>query len=516
MKKLHLGKILLLLTIPYILLAGSVRATLASPLIVKGDSATLTLHAQGEDVTFPQIDQIAGFRVEGSAQSQSIRSINGHTTRSLEKSYTFTPTKSVKIPSYDVKIDGKTYTTKPLSLEISAPKAAGKNAPVQLEMRLAKNDVYVGEPVRLDLVFKKAPNVDFAKIEIAEPQLKTFWAKKLPESAPKVEGDYVTQTYSYLLFPQQEGEFTIPATFAKLGVAQKSQRRRMFNDPFFDDPFFSAFGGTRLQWQKLFSNEAKLHVKALPDNLEIFGDFHISATVDKEEVEANKPLNLTLEIQGEGNLDDIKKFTLDIPNAVVYADEPSVDATVNNGTYQGVFKQKIAIVADRNYTIEPISFSYFDKNEQKKKTIQTQAFSITVKGGSIAKAPIKLEEATPTISTAAIQSQEGDATTPMVIKEDTQSQYLWFASGLALGGLLTYLATILLAKRGVKKPKKEKSVIEKIESAKDDKALFALLAPYASSHPTLKPILAKLEKNLYKQGTEHIDKEDIYEIFEED
>jgi hypothetical protein len=515
MKKLHLGKILLLLSIPYILLASSVRATLDSPLIVKGDSATLTIHAEGEDVTFPEISQIAGFRVEGSAQSQNIQSINGHTTQSLEKSYTFTPNQSIQIPSYDVDIDGKTYTTKPLSLEVSAPKAADKNAPVQLEMRLAKDEVYVGEPVRLDLIFKKAPNTNFAKIEIAEPELKTFWAKKLPDNQPQVKDGYITQTYSYLLFPQQEGEFTIPATFAKLGEAKQNRRSRMFNDPFFDDPFFSAFGGRAISWKKLFSNEAKLHVKALPENLEIFGDFHISATVDKKELLANKPLNLTLEIKGEGNLDDIKKFTLDIPDAVVYADEPTVDATVSDGSYKGIFRQKIAIVADRNYTIPAVSFSYFDKHELKKKTIQTQPFSITVKGGTNSKPHPLIEEKRASTPSTVEHSLENH-TKAVATKKDKNEKYFWLLGGLILGAVVTYLAGLFGGKKRIKKPKKERSVIENIERAKDDKALFELLLPYESSHPKLKNTLAKLEKNLYKQGNESIDKEDIYEIFEED
>ena len=509
MKKLHLGKILLLLTIPYILLASSVRASLATPLIIVGDSATLTIHAQGEDVTFPQIDQIAGFRVERRTQSQSIQSINAHTTRSLEQSYTFTPSKSIQIPSYDIRIDGKTYTTKLLSLEVSQPKAADKNAPVQLEMRLAKSEVYVGEPVRLDLIFKKAPNANFAKIEIAEPELKTFWAKKLPDSEPETKDGYITQTYSYLLFPQREGEFTIPATFAKLGVAQQNRRNQMFNDS-----FFAVYGGPQISWKKLFSNESKLRVKALPDNLEIFGDFHISAKVDKKEVTANKPVNLTLEIKGKGNLDDIKKFTLNIPDAVVYADEPSVEASVNNGNYKGVFRQKIAIVADRNYTIEPISFRYFDKKEKKEKTIQTQAFSIMVKGGSNTKIHPLIEEQTPSTNPI-VENTVDHSVVTQTAKEDTNEKYLWLLSGLILGTLLTYLGSLLLSTKRVKRPKKERSLIEKVERAKDDKALFELLLPYVSSHPSLKTTLSKLEKNIYKQGAETIDKEDIYEVFEE-
>ncbi len=514
MKKLHLGKILLLLTLPYLLWAGSVKASLDRPLIYKGDSATLVIEAQGDDIHFPKIEEITGYPVLSRAQSQSITSINGHTTKTLQQSYTFAPTKNIAIPAYDVTVDGKTLTTKPLTLQVTTPQATGKNDPVQLEMRLEKKSLYVGEPVRLDLIFKKTPTSKFAKIELSEPELKGFWAKKLPDSAPTSDKGYIIQRYSYLLFPQQEGNFTIPATFARLGVAQQSRRHSsMFNDPFFDDPFFSAFGN-RIKWQKLFSNSLSMQVKALPDNLDIFGDFHIKATADKEKVAANKPVNLTLEITGEGNLDDIKKFTLDIPQAVVYADEPTLTARVENGTYRGTFLQKIAIVADSNYTIPAISFSYFDKKSQSKKNISTDPITITVTGGST-HTPQLLETKTPTSTLNTTAPSTQNTPQPPSNPAPNYEKYLYLLAGIMIGALLAYLGMKRPWENRSKSAKKAPSIIKQIQKTKDDKALFELLLPYANSHPALKEILKKLEKNIYEKGSEMIDQEDILEIFEE-
>ena len=63
--------------------------------------------------------------------------------------------------------------------------------------------------------------------------------------------------------------------------------------------------------------------------------------------------------------------------------------------------------------------------------------------------------------------------------------------------------------------KKERTILQKVQRAKDDKSLFELLAPYANAHPVIKSTLTKLEQNLYRGGNEKIDKEDILEALEE-
>jgi len=524
MKKRHLGKLFLLLSRPYLLWAGgSVSATLSDPLVVRGDSVILTLKAEGNSVKFPSIDSIGAYPVQSISKGQNISTINGRTTRSLTRQYTFTPAKSMAIPSYAIEVDGTVEHTNPVDLQVTAPQAASKNASVQLEMHLAKKEVYVGEPVQLDLIFKHTPNAKYAKVELSEPEVKSFWAKKLQGSKTGTENGYITQTFSYLLFPQEAGKFTIPATFAKLGSTAKKRRRNpAFNDPFFDnafanDPFFSAFGGSRLQWKKLFSNQAELTVKALPGNLDIYGDFQIKAQVDRTTVAANKPVNLRIVIEGEGNLDDIKKFNIDIPNAVVYPDEPSVNAAVQAGTYRGSVIEKSAIVADSNYTIPSVSFSYFDKQTQSQKTIETDPIAITVTGGTVHKSSTALlEEKNTETGTSATDSNKSSNAKTDRIKGLFRDKTNWLYLAVILT-VLIILGLLLSRKKGIKSKKahKEVSIVDQILRAKDDKALLEILLPYANADHRVKETLDKLEKNLYSHDKEEIDKEYVLEYFEE-
>ncbi len=516
MKNSNRGKIVILTLLlwPLLLFGGDVTAKLDRAVIYPGESAVLTITAKGEDITFPKIDAIGGYPVLGTSSAQSIVMINGKMEKSLSKSYTFAPDKSVRIPSFTVVVDGKNYRTPPLNLKVAKPTAAAKGAPVQLQLRLEKKRVYVGEPVRLDLVFRRLPSAKYDKVEISEPELKDFWVKKFPRPKQTVEGEYIAQIYSFILFPQKEGNFTIPPTFAKLGTAHRKRLGGMLDDPFFDDPFFGA-ALSQMEWKKLFSNQAKLEVKPLPGNLEIYGDFKIEAKVDKTEVHANKPVNLTLRIFGEGNLDDIGKFDLDIEDAVVYADEPTVKAQLEDGRYKGVFTQKIAIVAERDFVIPSIRFTYFDAKTKQAKTIETKPIKIHVKGAPAAASktpPAKTKAADDSVAKKPPSVVEPSAN--MEEKVSDKKAYLWFFAGFVLGGSIA-LTALFFRGTGRKRRREPLPILKRIEKARDDETLFRLLIPYAKKDPLIKETLEKLEKNIYGGAKEKIDKDRLLDLFEE-
>ncbi|OQX59895.1 MAG: hypothetical protein B5M52_01910, partial [Helicobacteraceae bacterium 4484_230] len=201
---------------------------------------------------------------------------------------------TAEIPSYEVKVDGKTEKTKPLTVKTVKP-TKDPNAAVVLDLRLEKREAYVGEAIRFDIVFKRRLNARVDQIQIEEPKFEDFWIKKIDGIKQGSEGEYVTQTYSYLLFAQKSGKLTIPALTAEVGQTVRRNSKRGMNDA-----FFNSFFSTRMQVSKIFSNEAVLDVKPLPGGLELFGDFNIKVSVDKQEVHANKPVNLTVSIDGVG------------------------------------------------------------------------------------------------------------------------------------------------------------------------------------------------------------------------
>ncbi len=508
--KLNLGKIAIALFLCQIaLFAQKVEALLDKSEIYKGDTVNLTIKANGDSVKFPDIKQIGGFDVLGVSNSQSTTIINGKISGSRSKSYTIAPKKSIKIPPFSVVVDSKVYKTKPLEVKVVKPTASTASSPFILRMKLEKNNIRVGESVRLDLIFKQKRGAKADKIELSPPKLENFWVKEIKGSKHSLEGDYEVTTYSYLLFAQKAGDYTIPAVVANIGKRVK-RRNSMggFSDPFFDDPFFNSFISS-LEWKKIFSNEQKLHVKPLPGNLEVYGDFSIKAEVDKKEINAGKPVNLTVTIEGEGNIDDIKKFEIDIPDAVVYSDEPKIESTLKNGKYVGRFTQKTAIIADHDFTIPSLEFEYFDKNKQKRVLKKTAAINIKVKGAVKNKSVSKIE------TSKQIEKEAKNLQNPAALKQKSDNSYngyIYLFVGILIGSVLTYSFLEYIPK---KEKKEKKPVITRIKRAKNDKELYELLLPYASRYDYIKDRLKELERNIYADENNIVDKDEIVDFFEE-
>ena len=83
MKNLNLGKIVLIISLLYISLFGSVTATLSQNAVYKGDVVNLTLSASGDDIKFPNINNIGAFQVIGVSNSSSTSIINGTISKSI-------------------------------------------------------------------------------------------------------------------------------------------------------------------------------------------------------------------------------------------------------------------------------------------------------------------------------------------------------------------------------------------------------------------------------------------------
>jgi len=258
-----------------------------------------------------------------------------------------------------------------------------------------------------------------------------------------------------------------------------------------------------LIWEKVFSNEQKLEILALPNAINIQGDFEISASIDKTTTKANQPVNLTLVIKGYGNIDDIEEFKLDMDNEVVYSTKPQIQARIQNGKYSGVFTQKHSIIAESDFTIPQISFKYFDINTKTVKTIKTKELKVKVKG---------VVKELPSIQTANQKQEVKTIQLPpkiIIQKEDSYIKYLFALLGIILGLLISYILNSRKTKKEVVKP-----LETKIKKSKNDKQLYAILLPY-SNNSSITKILNTLEDNIYNNKNNKINKKDILQIIDD-
>jgi hypothetical protein len=475
-----ISKIVLYVLIITISLNAKVTATLDNIAIYQGDAATLTLSASGKDVNFPDISTINGYNILGRSSSSQMYIVNSKVTQKKSIAYTFRPDKSITIPSFEIDVDGVKQSTKPLKLKVLKPQISKQGDDVVFSLKLSKNKAYTGEAIYATYTFAYKVGTKILDVDLKPLAINHFWIKQLDGTKPIEENGYIKQTVNYILFPQLQGKQTIPSQILKVAV--------------------QPLGAFYPQWKKIASNEETIDVKALPDGLNVQGNYTIEAFVDNTTIKVNEPVNLTIKIKGKGNIDDIEPIKLNFDDQIVYSSKPQINTNIKNNIYQGNFIQKVSIISDKSYTIPAIKFRYFDIIKNKIITIKTKPIDINVEG--------KQDLVAPVIQTKHIQANTPPQIKTIIKKENSNVKYIYLVAGLLIGGLIVFFIT-------KSKPNKynDIEIVTRIKKAKNDKALYEVLLPY-SSDMFIKPFMKELENNIYNSAKNKIDKKALIEYFD--
>ena len=466
---------------------ASARAYVNDENVVEGNSVNLILEAVGENIEFPDPNTIAGFPVEGKSRMSSvgISIVNGQsrTEKTNKLILSFTPTKPVEIPSFSIKVDGQVIKTKPIRIKLvkSAAPVPGQNAKYSLDMVANKQEVYVGEPLLLSVFFNESRQADLMDVKYQPPVLNDFFVKDAGDEKTYRKGDYIVHELRYIITPKHEGNLTIAPAHAK--VAERSRRR---------DDFFGTFFATP-RWSQITSNSLKIVVKPLPRQTDLVGDLKLEDEVDAVKVKANKPVNLTIRISGEGNLEDFEGPKYDIDGVTVYSDDAKVESQISGNQLLSTFVKKYVFIADHDFTIPSRSFTLFNYKTGKVETLQTKAYHIEVRGGHTS-APV-IQSATPQTgeTAAASGTEKSGKTTSASIEMNPWLLLLAFASGI----LFAVAGIRLLPKLTWKR---------KINPMKEGEAL-KILYPHINEDPEVEEIVRKLYARKGGDRSVKIDKE---------
>jgi len=367
-------KIVLLLLIPlFTILAGNFQVRVSSTRVVKGQSLTVKLIAEGKDVKFPNIKEIDGVSIENIRNSSQIQTviINGQVTTKKEQILIFElyPQKSLTIPPFEVVIDGKKYKSNPIKIEVVKGNSSVNG--FTIKMYVNKKEAYLGEDIVLTVDAIEPLNGSIVQMQYTPPQFQDFFVKSLGGERQIRKGNVIIHELKYLLFPNKIGKLHITPAQVKVGLKDLNSA----NDPF-------GIFGAPIKWYSIRSNSLSIDVKKLPVSADLVGDFTISANVNKREVRANKPVNYTLEIVGSGNLEDFIDPKFDIPGVTVYSDDAKVNSQYINGKLQSSYKKSYVFISDRDFIIPKVSLSVFNPKTKKLKRISTKEIKIKVLGGA--------------------------------------------------------------------------------------------------------------------------------------
>ena len=449
----NLGKVLVIIAVSFqYLWSASVEATVSSMEVVSGNAVQLRIIATGDNVKFPDIQTIDGYNVQGThtGNSSSYSYINGsmRSQHSTTKTLTFFPTKNMTIPSYEVEIEGKVYTTNPIAITLVKSNApTGQNNDMfSLQMRANKNRVMVGESLMVTVYFSLKKGVRLSQeVQYTPPAFPGFIVADGAEQNAYIKGNYQVQEVRYILTPQAEGNFTATPAHAKVGVADRSRR----------DIFGMSFG---TKWKQMASNS--LEIEVLPQEIEsdLVGDFTVDATIDAQEVKANKPVNLTVKIEGKGNLESFEFPKYEVDGVTVYSDEAKIETKVVDGELHSSYSKSFAFISEEDFVIPARSFSVLTPNDHQIKALDVNAYDIKIKKRPSSAVNTHTNGVVQTNMTQAVETKEVTVEKQVEVK----SVAWWMlAASFGLGMLFMFVLRWLPGlKRGTVSPYKESEALK--------------------------------------------------------
>lgn len=342
----------------------------------------------------------------------STQIINGNRNDMLEISYTYilkpTMTGKVRISGTSATVNGKTYTTKPLEIEVvdggkqasqsgNAGSQGGKQSgeissdDVFLRLTFSKNKVVKGEPIVATLkLYTRVPVAGFEDIKF--PVFNGFWSQEIetPQNINFVRDNVGNQIYNsavlrkYMLLPQQSGEITIePAEMICQVQARVSGGggRSIFDD-FFDT-------GYQTVRKRVSSKAAKINVMPLPSGAPAsfgggVGKFAMNVKLSRNDIKTHEAASVMIDVSGNGNINLIETPKVELP-----PDFEKYDVKTNNNFTNGAggnsgrksFEFPFIPRSEGRFVIPPVEYAYYDIGAGKYITLKSDSLVINVAKG---------------------------------------------------------------------------------------------------------------------------------------
>ena len=378
---------------------------------------TYSVNQRSRDLRAPEFTDFDYLAGPYTSTSSSTSFVNGHRTSSFEQTYTYTlmaqKAGTFTIAPATIRVDGESVQSNGVRIQVlpedeqpaqnsqqsaassqsSQSSQSSANASSEnIFVRTIASKTRVHEQEALMITYK----LYFANVDVAQltnntklPEFTGFLKQDLEQGEIQTQLEHYNgrnyQTavlYRTILYPQHSGDISIdPAKFEAVLRVQTQQRVRSI----FDDFFGSYTNVTKM----LTAPGVTIHVAGLPSGKPAgfsggVGKFTMTPSISQTELQANDAVTIKIDISGAGNMKLIKTPAIDWPEGFEPYD-PKVTNNFNTTT-AGVSGTKsieyLAIPRSAgDYTIPPVTFSYFDIEDKSYRTLSTPEYTIHVKRG---------------------------------------------------------------------------------------------------------------------------------------
>ncbi|MGZ8546519.1 MAG: hypothetical protein ACXW33_07195 [Sulfuricurvum sp.] len=187
----------------------------------------------------------------------------------------------------------------------------------------------------------------------------------------KVVGGKRIETFDVLITPKISGAMKVQleavVSFTGLGAVENT-----------------VLGRDNLSKNDIIEEKATLPFVAFYANkntMELTGNLTLEVRSDASMVRSHEPFHLSVIVRGTGSLDKITPYELNISGVKVFAELPQKSLTPSPQGFEGEVSQEFALVADKSYTIEPWSLSYFNTEKNQIVTLKSKPIYVEVGEG---------------------------------------------------------------------------------------------------------------------------------------
>ena len=379
----------------------SVRAEVDRKSVELGAFVQLQVTIQGAQNVSPiQLPDIPDLESRYVGPSTSITVINGQMQSKQSFRYNLYPTKTgrFEIPALTVMIDGQTYQTEAVHIEVTAgtaptqaPRSQGGVGQQTLDDRIfvvasvPKNEYFVHEqiPLRIKLYVHELSwrNVRYPQFEHLGLVVEDYQAQQGQEVVDGLRYD-VLEFYTRV-YATRSGDLALGPVQVQTDLLFKRSGRRsgmsLFGNVFDDEFFGGILGRFEQKTVTVTSEELKIKILPLPDEGRpddfsgAVGYFEFHASANPREVATGDPVTVRMEVGGTGLLDAVAMPAFPADARWKFYD-PQTSVVEGKKT-----TEQVAIpVKDDVRELPQVRFSYFDTLSRKYKTLTQGSFPVTV------------------------------------------------------------------------------------------------------------------------------------------
>jgi hypothetical protein len=320
----------------------------------------------------------------GNTSQTSISIINGRTTtnavRRYVMNYTLTAGQAgtIRIPSLSVTVDGKSYKTDPVELNVAQP---GTTDQLELETTLSQQQCYEGQAVIFTVKFYVFANVGDYQFDIPAFTNDAFYVEDLDAikqyRVNRRNKEAILLTFSKVLIPKRAADYDLGTSSVSADVAVGRGRSQDAFDNFFRN---------NVQYKRFAISAQPLKLSVLPlpqqDKPEGFyglvGRYTISAAAVPTKASVGDPITLTIKIGGNYlkpvQWPELEKIAGLSENFKMPSQKSS--PIVENGIK--VFTQTIRPANDKVTEIPSIPLVYFDADKGQYVVAKTEPIKLEV------------------------------------------------------------------------------------------------------------------------------------------